>query len=158
MAIKRYDQFKESAEETFALVNFQADVDRYQTPQINTVDKKYNEEFTRFLWEIAEIKSIDSIGGTEAKPGLRRYSIDDLVDLEDIVHMAPTGIACGIKVCKYPMGSYMEYQTWPGGYIEGFIRMDSDDPRFGEYFVWTYIRMDRLREILEKFDGKIRLL
>ena len=132
-------------------------MDRYQTPQLNTTDKRFNEEFTRFLWEIAEVKNIDALGGTEAKPGMRRYSIDELVDFEDIVHMAPTGIACGIKVCKYPMGSYMEYQTWPGGYIEGFIRMDSDNPRFGEYFVWTFIRMEKLKDILEKFDGKIRL-
>ena len=150
--------FSESVEYTLALINIQSDADRYQTPQLNTVDKKHNEELTRFLWEIADVKRIDAIGGTEAKPGMRRYSIDDLVDFEDVVQMAPTGIACGIKVCKYPMGSYMEYQTWPGGYIEGFIRMDSDDARFGEYFVWTYIKMDRLREILEKFEGKITLL
>ena len=158
MAIKRYDGFRESADYTLAMVNQMAEFDRYQTPQLNTVDKKYNEELTRFLWEIADVKRIDAIGGTEAKPGMRRYSIDELVDFEDVVRMAPTGIACGIKVCKYPMGSYMEYQTWPGGYIEGFIRMDSDDQRFGEYFVWTYVKMDKLREILERFEGKIRLL
>jgi len=72
--------------------------------------------------------------------------------------MAPTGIACGIKVVKYPIGTLMEYQQWPGGYIEGFIRMDSDDPRFGEYFVWTYIKMQRLQDILEKFEGKLEIL
>lgn len=157
MNIKRYNVFRESVEYTLALINHQADMDRYQTPQLNTIKKEYNEEFIRFLWDIAEIKNIDSIGGTEAKPGLRRYSIDGLVEFEDIVHMASTGIVCGIKVCKYPMGSYMEYQKWPGGYIEGFIRMDSDNPKFGEYFVWTYIRMDKLIDILQKFDGKIRL-
>jgi hypothetical protein len=158
MGIKRYDGFRESVDYTFALINAEADTDRYQTPQLNTISNDYNEEFTKYLWEIAEIRRIDSIGGTEAKPGMRRYSIDELVEFEDIIHMASTGIVCGIKVCKYPMGSFMEYQTWSGGYIEGFIRMDSDDERFGEYFIWTYIRMEKLRGILEKFDGKIKLL
>ena len=157
MSIKNYDGFRESVDYTLALVNAEADMDRYQTPQMNTVKEEYNEEFLRYLWEIAEIRRIDSIGGTEAEPGMRRYCIDGKVDFEDLVHMAPTAIACGIKVCKYPMGSYMEYQTWPGGYIEGFIRMDSDDPRFGEYIVWTYIKMDKLRDIIEKFENKIKL-
>ena len=157
MSIKNYDGFRESVDYTLALVNAEADMDRYQTPQMNTVKEEYNEEFLRYLWEIAEIRRIDSIGGTGAEPGMRRYCIDGKVDFEDVVHMAPTAIACGIKVCKYPMGSYMEYQTWPGGYIEGFIRMDSDDPRFGEYIVWTYIKMDKLRDIIEKFENKIKL-
>lgn len=157
MSIKKYDGFRESVDYTLAMINAEADIDRYQTPQLNTIDDEYNEEFIKYLWEIADIRRIDSIGGTEAEPGMRRYSIDGKVEFGDIVHMAPTAIACGIKVCKYPMGSYIEYQTWPGGYIEGFIRMDSDDPRFGEYFVWTYIRMEKLRDILEKFENKIKL-
>jgi hypothetical protein len=132
--------------------------DRYQSPQIETTDKSFNEDLQRYLWEIAEIKNIDALGGTEAPSGMRRYSINDMAEFEDIIHMAPTGIACGIKVVKHPIGTLMEYQQWPGGYIEGFIRMDSDDPRFGEYFVWTYMKMQRLQDILEKFEGKLEIL
>lgn len=156
--IKKYEGFKVSVEYLLAQINSEADADRYQTPQLNTTDNSYNEDLQRYLWENAEVRKIDAIGGTEAKPGLRRYDITDMVDFEDVVRMSPTGIVCGIKVCKYPMGSFTEYQRWPGGFIEGFIRMDSDDERFGEYFVWTYLRIDKLRDILERFGDKIRLL
>jgi hypothetical protein len=94
MSIKRYEGFRESADYTLALVNAEADMDRYQTPQLNTVKNEYNEEFLRYLWKIAEIGRIDSIGGTEAESGMRRYSIDGKVDFEDVVHMASTGIVC----------------------------------------------------------------
>jgi hypothetical protein len=72
--------------------------------------------------------------------------------------MAPTGIAAGIKIVKYPLSSWTEYDQWPGGYIEGFIRMDSDDKRFGEYFIWTYIKMDKLENIINRFEDKLNLL
>ena len=138
-------------------INLQCDIDKYQQPQIRTSNKSYNEEFITYLWEIAEIKRIDALGGTESKSGFRRYDISDKVNFEDIIHMAPTGIATGIKIVKYPMGKMLDYETWPGGYIEGFIRMDSDDPRFGEYFIWTYIKMDRLKDIVVKFRDKLNL-
>lgn len=158
MPIKKYSSFNESSYHMMKEIEQMCAADRYQAPQIETTDKSYNEELQRYLWEIAEIKSIDALGGTEAPSGMRRYGIDDKTSFEEIIHMAPTGIACGIKVVKYPIGTLMEYQQWPGGYIEGFIRMDSDDPRFGEYFVWTYIKMQRLQDILEKFEGKIEIL
>jgi len=158
MPIKKYSSFRESARQMLARIGDLCEADRYQSPQIETTDKSYNEELLRYLWEIAEIKNIDALGGTEAPSGYRRYAIDGKAEFEDIIHMAPTGIGCGIKVVKYPIGSLMEYQQWPGGYIEGFVRMDSDDPRFGEYFIWTYIKMDRLLDILEKFEGKLEIL
>ena len=159
MPIKKYSKFLESSsQDMIKEIEAECAADRYSQPQINTTDNSTNAELTSYLWDIAEEKYIDAIGGTEAPSGMRRYGISEKVGIEDIIHMAPTGIACGIKVVKNPMGSYMRYQTWPGGYIEGFIRMDSDDPRFGEYFVWTYIKMDRLAEILERFEGKLRIL
>jgi hypothetical protein len=158
MPIKKYSSFNESSYQMMKEIEQMCEKDRYQSPQIETTDKSYNEELQRYLWEIAEIKSIDALGGTEAPSGMRRYGIDGKIGFEEIIHMAPTGIACGIKVVKYPIGSLMEYQQWPGGYIEGFIRMDSDDPRFGEYFVWTYMKMQRLQDILEKFEGKLEIL
>ena len=154
-------KLSESAADIDALIkkiDDYSDRNRYWPIQIETVDNSFNEEMQRYLWDIAEIKDIDAIGGTEAPKGARRYCITDKVGFEDVIHMAPTGMACGIKVDKYPIGSLMEYQNWPGGYIEGFIRMESDDPRFGEYFIWTYIKMERLKEILEKFEGKIEPL
>lgn len=159
MKIKKYSKFLESnALRVAKEIDMETAADRYYQPQLNTVDNSYNEGLLRYLWDIAEIRQIDAIGGTEAPSGVRRYSINGKVEFEDIIHMAPTGLACGIKVVKYPIGTLMDYQNWPGGYIEGFVRMKSDDLRFGEYFIWTYIRMTKLMDILERFDGKIELL
>lgn len=38
-----------------------------------------------------------------------------------------------------------------GGFIEGFVCF-SRDP---EYFIWTYIKMDKLESILEKFKDNL---
>jgi hypothetical protein len=154
--IKLFDNF--NTNDILMKINWESEKDRYQSPQIRTNKSEYNEEFIKYLWEIADIKRIDALGGTEAKDGMRRYNISDLVSFEDVIHMAPTGIAAGIKITKYPLSSWTEYDQWPGGYIEGFIRMDSDDKRFGEYFIWTYIKMDKLENIINKFEDKLNLL
>jgi hypothetical protein len=153
--IKLFENF--NLEDILYQINLICDRDNYHNPQIRTSNKSYNEEFITYLWEIAEIKRIDALGGTESKSGFRRYDISNKVNFEDIIHMAPTGIATGIKIVKYPMAKMLDYETWSGGYIEGFIRMDSDDRRFGEYFIWTYIKMDRLKDIIEKFSDKLNL-
>ena len=153
--IKLLENF--NLEDILYQINLQCDRDKYHNPQIRTSNKSYNEEFITYLWEISEIKRIDALGGTESKSGFRRYGISDKVNFEDIIHMAPTGISTGIKIVKYPMAKMLDYETWTGGYIEGFIRMDSDDRRFGEYFIWTYIKMDRLKDIVEKFRDKLNL-
>jgi len=156
MRIKLFENFN-SIDQFLIEIDRKADYDRYQQPQIRVTDPNFFGEFISYLWEIAEYTRIDALGGTEAKSGMRRYDISDKVDFSDIIHMAPTGIGCGIKVVKYPLSRWMEWDEWPGGYIEGFIRMDSDDPRFGEYFIWTYIRIEKLRDILEKFEDKLKL-
>ena len=153
--IKLYENF--NPDDLLMRINFESESDRYHSPQLNTTDNSINQEFITYLWNIADIKYIDALGGTEAKNHFRRYNISDLVEFKDIIHMAPAGLAAGIKVTKYPLSKIMDYDMWPGGYIEGFIRMNSDDSRFGEYFVWTYIKIDKLKDILEKFGDKLRL-
>lgn len=153
--IKLFENF--NPDDLLMRINWQSERDRYHSPQLNTIDNSVNAEFITYLWDIADIKRIDALGGTESKDPWRRYDISDLVKIEDIIHMAPTGLAAGIKVTKYPLSKIMSYDRWENGYIEGFIRMDSDDSRFGEYFIWTYIKMDKLRDILEKFGDKLEL-
>lgn len=153
--IKLFENFE--TDDLLMRINYKSESDRYHSPQLNTTDNSINVEFITYLWNVADIKRIDALGGTEAKSNLRRYDISDLVEFEDVINMASTGLATGIKVTKYPFAKMMDYETWPDGYIEGFIRMDSNDPRFDEYFIWTYIKMDKLRDILEKFGEKLRL-
>lgn len=132
--------------------------DKYDVPMLDTIDNSINRDFISYLWNIADIKHIDALGGTESKDSIRRYSISHLVEFDEIIHMADTGIGAGIKIVKTPLSRFSDYELWPGGYIEGFIRMDSDDSRFSEYFIWAYIRMEKLPEIIEKYGHKLRLL
>jgi 7-cyano-7-deazaguanine synthase in queuosine biosynthesis len=132
--------------------------DKYDVPMLDTIDNSINRDFISYLWNIADIKHIDALGGTESKDSFRRYSISHLVEFDKIIHMADTGIGAGIKIVKTPLSRLSDYELWSGGYIEGFIRMDSDDSRFSEYFIWTYIRMEKLPEIIEKYGHKLELL
>jgi hypothetical protein len=156
MKIKLFENFNK-VDQILIEIDRKADYDKYQHPQINIEDSNYYRDFITYLCNIADHKRIDALGGTESKSGMRRYDISDKVDFSEIIHMAPTGIAAGIKVVKYPISRWTFWDQWEGGYIEGFIRMDSDDPRFGEYFIWTYIKPEKLREILEKFGDKLKL-
>lgn len=67
--MSRFDAFNMMKE-----IEKMCEIDRYQNPQIETLDNSYNEEFTKYLWEIADIKDIHALGGTEAIEGMRRYS------------------------------------------------------------------------------------
>jgi len=64
MPIKKYSSFNESSYYMMKEIEQMCAADRYQPPQIETTDKSFNEELQRYLWEIAEIKNIDAIGGT----------------------------------------------------------------------------------------------
>lgn len=182
--IKRYGEFGDKAETAEQIMSrIESNTDRYRHIQVITNSPGDNEALQRYLWENSEMatRCIDALGGTAEPDGYRRYSllsspefeylkglsgeekkseIEKALDakFEEIIHMAPTAIGCGIKVVKNPIGRLMNYEQWPGGYIEGYIRMDSDDPRYGEYFVWTYLRMEMLGPILERFEGKLRAL
>ena len=158
MRIKLFEDFNSDVDNMILEIDKECEMDKYQQPQVRVTNPNVFGEFMSYLWEIAEYSRIDALGGTEAKSGIRRYDISDKVNFEDIIHMAPTGIGSGIKIVKYPLSRWMEWDEWPGGYIEGFIRMKSDDPRFGEYFIWTYIRPEKLRDILEKFIDTLELL
>lgn len=156
MRIKIFENFNGEIDDTIERINKLADYRDYD-PQLRITEPKYFGEFITLLWEISEYRMIDALGGTESR-SFRRYDISDKVEFSDIIHMAPTGLVAGIKIIKYPVSRLMEWDLWPGGYIEGLIRMRSDDPRFGEYFIWCYIKPEKLRYILEKFGDKLELL
>ncbi|MFA7156754.1 MAG: hypothetical protein WC123_03585 [Bacilli bacterium] len=128
--------------------------DRYYQPQIEIINKDKMQEFLLFLETLSEETRIDELGG---KSNMRRYPID--AELKDVVHMANTSIACGIKVVRNPLMSFMEYEKWDDGYIEGFARFDADkEHRFLEWFSWFYIKMNKLKIILETHKNDLFLL
>jgi hypothetical protein len=139
-------------------INYISDLDRYQQMQIITIDETSNIQFMEYLNSISEFTYIDAIGGKSSPQSFRRYNINNEVSFKEVIHMAPTGIKCGIKIVKYPLSKLTNWDKWEGGYIEGFIRMDSDDNRWNEIFIWEYIKMDKLKGILTKFQSELEIL
>lgn len=123
---------------------------RYRTGlQLNTVKPSYNAKILEKLHNISDFEFVDAIGGSKAPDGVRRYRANKTFD--DVIQYAETGIVCGIKIVHSPLMKIHEWDNWEGGYIEGFIRMDGDIEH-SEYFIWSYTRMSKLRELLEEFQ------
>ena len=63
-------------------------------------------------------------------------------------------MSVGIKIVHHPIMPTRDWDTWESGYIEGFVRTSvNDEP---DYFIWTYIRMEHLQSILEKYQEHFR--
>ena len=63
-------------------------------------------------------------------------------------------MSVGIKIVHHPLMPTRDWDTWEGGYIEGFVRTSvRDEP---DYFIWTYIRMEHLQPILERYQEYFR--
>jgi hypothetical protein len=141
---------------------------KYSNSQLEVVDRKKNGDFLstfeRMVYEYTEdtgedpyvrgLLRVDALGGESE---YRRYPIDK--KLSDVIHMAHTGIACGIKVVIEPVISVSEWEKWEGGYIEAFVRMDTDkktrsETGQSEWFFWGYLPVSYLGELLESFDLK----
>lgn len=131
------------------LINHNSIVDKYYQPQIEIIDKTKNADFLIFCDKLSDFTFVDELGG---KSYTRRYRIDK--NLNDVIHKADTGISCGIKVIKNPLIKLSEWEEWEDGYIEGFIRMDSDIKGI-EWFVWQYIKMSKLSIILNEFKDDL---
>lgn len=123
-----------------------------QQLQVEIINEEKNEEFTRYLISLAEYTYVDALGGSKAPDGVRRYNIDKKP--ETVLKHAKTAIGCGIKIVHTPLMNIMEWDKWENGYIEGFIRMDGDSEH-GEYFIWTYIKMGNLKDILTKWENDL---
>lgn len=134
----------------------QSSINKYFTPQIEIggreKDKHMNAPFLAYLDTLSEKTIIDVLPG---KSGLRRETTD--LELKDVIQNAITADICGIKVVKNPLSSFSEWDKWEDGYIEGFCRMDADE-KGKDWFVWMYIKMKHLRDILEIYEDYLYLL
>jgi hypothetical protein len=138
---------------------------KYFNVQMDIQGKKKNGEFLlRFEELVIEfcdgdpyergLVRIDALGGS-GESAYRRYPIDK--KLSDVVHMSHTGIACGIKIVLNPITTLHEWDRWEDGYIEGFIRMDSDEETRkstgqDEWFFWGYLPVSYLERLLGGFE------
>jgi hypothetical protein len=125
--------------------------DKYNTPQFsfeNTKNFKKSKEFLKYLDKISEYTYIDEL------KGIARQSVD--LDLKDIINNVKNSYL-GIKVVKNPIGKINYWEKWEEGYIEGYCRMHGKNIE-GDLFVFCYIKMKFLKDILEKFKEDLILL
>lgn len=131
-----------------------------QCPQINTINNEYNADFLRHCEKFSYKTYVDGLYGNSKHntSNCRRYLIPDL-GLEDVIHNSHTAIGgAGIKLVHHPISKFSDWDNWPDGYIEGFIRMKGNPPESDEWIVWQYIPMKHLNEIIEPFKDKLILL
>ena len=116
--------------------------------QIEVIEKSEYKEFLEFCHQLAEYEFIDELSG-----GFSRKRSNTL-KFKDVINNSPTGLKCGMKVNHFPQWKIEEFEKWSDGYIQAFIRMDSN-VKGNEWFIWQYIRMNHLEEILTKFQDKL---
>jgi hypothetical protein len=116
--------------------------------QVDVINEKDYREFLTFCHALAEYEFIDELSGG----GARKRS--STLKFEDVIHKSDTGIRCGMKINHFPQYRMDIWETWQGGYIECFIRMDSET-KGNEWFIWQYIRMNHLETILKRFPTRL---
>ncbi len=120
----------------------------YHPVQVDVIDPQYYEEFLELCHSLQEYEFIDELSGGWARKRSKTLKF------EDVIHKADTGIKCGMTVIHSPQYNMEFWENWEGGYIECFIRMDSDT-KGNEWFIWQYIRMNHLNQIVEKMGDKL---
>lgn len=141
--IKHIDDIDEFIEYTKELY----ETDKYVNIQIDIGNNKYDKEFTEYLVNIAEQVRCDEL------KSFARQSTD--IPVNEIIEKITeeNSLKAGIKVIHKPLMKIHDYHLWEDGYIEGFIRIcPKGEP---DYFIWTYIRMNHLKDILNKYKDKL---
>lgn len=119
----------------------------YYPLQINITDD-LSYELTKYLVDIADIYWVDILRFVARER--HDIPIEDALDL-----LKHSGFKmAGIKIIHYPIMTMREYEKWEDGYIEGFVRYSAKSTN-KDLFIWTYIRMKHLRNILEKFKDNL---
>lgn len=115
--------------------------------QCDIGDSKNDKEFVKYLCGIADVIIPQEL------TGMRREETD--LTHEDIIELITpkNSLKSGIKINHKPYWKIREWEEWEEGYIEGFIRICPRDKP--DYFIWTYIKMDHLRPLLEKWKDKL---
>jgi hypothetical protein len=120
--------------------------------QINICEDSRDDEmkFTEYLYSMTEHKRIDYLDCSEYSG--RRATNLVLGDIKD--YYTSPSYACGIKIIHRPVMYVHPWDKWEDGHIEGFIRF-SKNGMGNDYFVWTYIRMEKLMDIIKTFKSSL---
>ena len=122
---------------------------------LNVINSKDANEFMKLCEKFSEFTKIDALGGNKVDSSWRRTQIDLTFD-DVIIHLGDNNLSAGIKTYYSPIGKFREWQEWPDGYIEAFVRYDWINPEYHDIFIWQYIPMKHLRSILEEFKFKLK--
>ena len=115
--------------------------------QIEVINPSDYTDFITFCHNLAEIEHIDELSGWSRKRSER-------LKFEDVIHKVPSAIKAGMKINHFTQYRIDEWEKWPDGYIQTYIRMDSD-VKGNEWFIWQYIQMSNLENILNEFQGRL---
>jgi len=140
---------KNKVDDIIKSIEYNSSIDKYYTPQIEIIEKYMNADFLYHLNNISEFSFIEKLSSIHRTP--------TNLKLEDVIHNSESAIACGIKVVKRPLSKFTKWDKWEGGYIEGFCRMDSDNP-YEDWFVFMYIKMKYLEKILHIYEDYLYLI
>ena len=120
----------------------------YRSAQVDLYGKDKELGFTEYLISLADIHRVDILDGNKS---IRRQRTD--MDAKDVLPIMSDSnvLKSGIKIFHKTPFKYDEWSDWDGGCIEGFTCF-SRDPK---YFIWTYIRMEHLEDMLNKFKDSL---
>lgn len=118
--------------------------------QTNIKNKKDIKNFIQYLCNIADMIYCDELDCNKSWTRVKSEKTH-----QEIINMInnKTWAMSGIKINHYPQYQFAIYEKWENGYIEGFIRLAN--PNTCDYFIWTYIKINKLENILKKFKNKL---
>jgi len=132
---------------TLQTIDIRTTIDNHDNPMFHFGGNAQEmRSFVRYCVDNAEHYRVDILTGFQRER--TEMSLSEVLDkVEDKSHT-------GLKVVAHPIFDIHDHDRWEGGYIEGCLRtMTSPD-----YFVWTYIKMYKLKVILADYQDKLRLL
>ncbi|MCA9748637.1 MAG: hypothetical protein KC414_05990 [Romboutsia sp.] len=122
--------------------------DLFHPVQVDLFGNTLVKEFVEYLLFVADIHRIDEL---DCKTSFRRTESEKTLDFILPLLNKKNTLKAGIKINHLPKYHHLEWELWENGFIEGFVCFDRDP----EYFIWTYIKMEHLPSILNKFKDNL---
>jgi hypothetical protein len=147
MKIKKFDEFltestKHKIDDVNKVIQYSFDInnlDNWRSLQMNIMNNKT--ELIKFCEKFSKETKVEEL------KGFQRESTDKSFDWVVNLNTDKYSV-CGIKITHFPKMRIHEWEKWEDGYIETFLRTSHE---MTDYFIWQYIPMKHLTEILTEF-------
>lgn len=117
---------------------------------IESTDPALNLEFQKHLVSLADKYFLDELCYILREP--TNKTLEEIYDL--LLHS--DWIFSGICIVNHSMFKIYEWESWDDGYVEGYCRFSAQDGK--DYFIFSYIRMKHLQDILTRWINELKLL